>query len=86
MSSIIHSPSLSRPDRLPPGQTFTDHWPVLHAGDIPIPDLSTWTFTLFGLVETKRVLTYAEFTALPKIQVLSDFHCVEGWSRQDCLW
>ena len=83
---LIKSPSLSRPDRLPPGQTITDDWPVLHVGEVPIADLSTWTFTIFGLVEQKRVLTYQEFTALPKVKVLSDLHCVEGWSRLDCLW
>ena len=39
------------PARLPPGQYFTDKWPVLHAGDVPRIDLATWTLEVFGEVE-----------------------------------
>ena len=39
------------PARLPPGQYLTEKWPVLHAGDVPDVDLSTWTFRVFGEVE-----------------------------------
>ncbi|MGZ8716989.1 MAG: sulfite oxidase-like oxidoreductase, partial [Gaiellaceae bacterium] len=39
------------PARLPPGQYFTDRWPVLHAGDVPKVDLATWTLEISGEVE-----------------------------------
>ena len=37
--------------RLPPGQSATLKWPVLHAGDIPVLDPRTWDFRISGLVE-----------------------------------
>ena len=40
------------PARLPPGQTYTEKWPVLHAGDVArYGPLDTWTFRVFGEVE-----------------------------------
>ena len=28
--------------RIPPGQYYTDKWPVLHAGSVPKVDLAIW--------------------------------------------
>ena len=36
------------PARLPPGQYFTEKWPVLHAGDVPRVDLAAWTLRIWG--------------------------------------
>ena len=44
---------LSAADRLPPGQYFTERYPVLHVGDVPTVDPSTWTLRLFGLVRAR---------------------------------
>jgi DMSO/TMAO reductase YedYZ molybdopterin-dependent catalytic subunit len=85
MKRII-SPDTQRNDRLPPGQRLTEKWPVLHHGRVPSIDIKTWTFTINGLVERDRNLTYDEFTALPRVQVFSDIHCVTTWSRYDNLW
>jgi DMSO/TMAO reductase YedYZ molybdopterin-dependent catalytic subunit len=71
------------PARLPPGQTFTDKWPVLHAGDVPRIDLATWTLELSGEVEEPVTLTYEQLTALPATEVTTDIHCVTRWSRFD---
>jgi DMSO/TMAO reductase YedYZ molybdopterin-dependent catalytic subunit len=71
------------PARLPPGQYFTDKWPVLHAGDVPRVDLATWTLDLSGEVEEPVSLTYEQLTALPATDVTSDIHCVTRWSRFD---
>ena len=71
------------PARLPPGQYFTDKWPVLHAGDVPKVDLATWTLEISGEVENPVTLTYAELTALPATDVTTDIHCVTRWSRFD---
>ncbi len=83
---IIRSPDIERADRVPPGQRVTDRWPVLHHGSVPRIDAARWALRLFGLVEKERTLTWAEFTALPPVRVLSDIHCVTTWSRLDNLW
>jgi hypothetical protein len=41
-------------ERVPPGQSITQGWPVLHHGSIPYyPDMSKWNLRLFGLVEAR---------------------------------
>jgi DMSO/TMAO reductase YedYZ molybdopterin-dependent catalytic subunit len=82
----IVSPDTQRKDRLPPGQRLTGKWPALHYGRVPSIDAKSWTFTIAGLVEAGRTLTYDEFTGLPHIEVFSDIHCVTTWSRYDNLW
>ena len=71
------------PARLPPGQYYTDKWPVLYAGDVPNADLATWTVEIFGEVETPITLSMAELKALPATDVTTDIHCVTRWSRFD---
>jgi DMSO/TMAO reductase YedYZ molybdopterin-dependent catalytic subunit len=73
-------------DRLPPGQYLTEKWPVLHYGDVPKVDLSSWTLTLNGLVEEPRSLSYTEFKALPRRTEKKDVHCVTRWSMLDSTW
>jgi DMSO/TMAO reductase YedYZ molybdopterin-dependent catalytic subunit len=72
--------------KLPPGQSLTLKWPVLHYGSVPNFDPATWVFKIYGLVESPLDLSWAEFNALPKIQSMSDFHCVTRWSRFDNRW
>jgi DMSO/TMAO reductase YedYZ molybdopterin-dependent catalytic subunit len=83
---IIKSPDTARAERVPPGQKLTEKWPALHYGPVPKIDIDQWRFRIFGLVEKERRLSYAEFTALPQVQVYSDIHCVTGWSKLDNLW
>jgi DMSO/TMAO reductase YedYZ molybdopterin-dependent catalytic subunit len=72
--------------RLPPGQSLTIKWPVLHYGSVPRFDPATWDFKISGLVETPLRLTWQEFRAIPQIESTSDFHCVTRWSRLDNRW
>ena len=72
--------------RLPPGQSLTLKWPVLHYGSVPRFDPARWDFLIAGLVEQPVRLTWDEFNALPKARVTSDFHCVTRWSRFDNHW
>ncbi len=72
--------------RLPPGQSLTLKWPVLHEGDVPAFDPQTWNFRVTGLVEHALRLTWAEFMALPMTEVTADMHCVTRWSRFDVRW
>ena len=71
------------PARLPPGQYFTEKWPVLHAGEIPDVDIATWTLEITGEVETPVTLGYEELKALPAREITTDIHCVTRWSRFD---
>ena len=72
--------------RLPPGQSLTLKWPVLHYGSVPRFDPQTWDFRVYGLVQNPLKLSWDEFNALPKVQRTSDFHCVTRWSRFDNRW
>ena len=72
--------------RLPPGQSLTLKWPVLHEGDLPQFDPQTWDFRITGLVQRPLRLTWEEFTRLPMEEVLVDMHCVTRWSRFDVRW
>ncbi len=69
--------------RLPPGQSLTLKWPVLHYGSIPPFDPAKWDFKISGQVEEPVRLTWEEFRALPQTETTSDFHCVTRWSRLD---
>jgi DMSO/TMAO reductase YedYZ molybdopterin-dependent catalytic subunit len=72
--------------RLPPGQSATLKWPVLHVGSVPRFDPKTWDFKITGLVEKPVRLTWDEFSHLPMTGVTADMHCVTRWSRFDVRW
>jgi len=72
--------------RLPPGQRAIDRLPVLHVGEVPSFDRETWDLRIEGEVRSPRRLSYDEVRALPSVIDVSDFHCVESWSRLDCSW
>ncbi len=83
---MIRSPDIERANRIPPGQSATEGWPVLHYGGVPRIDPAEWRLRIYGSVEKERSLSCADFLSLPQIKVLSDVHCVTGWSRLDNLW
>jgi len=72
--------------RLPPGQSLTLKWPVLHYGSVPRFDSGRWDFYIRGLVEQPVRLKWDEFNKLQKVKTHSDFHCVTRWSRFDNDW
>jgi DMSO/TMAO reductase YedYZ molybdopterin-dependent catalytic subunit len=72
--------------RLPPRQVLTRKWPVLTYGDTPRIDLKDWRFRLFGKVGREKILTWEEFNALPRMEAISDMHCVTRWSRTGNRW
>lgn len=86
VGDIIVSPDVRRDNRIPPGQSRTLKWPVLHAGGVPRVDPATWDFRAEGLVEHSLKFSFDEFMQLPTVKVLSDFHCVTRWSRLNNLW
>src|SRR5258708_38044530 len=72
--------------RLPPGQSLTLKWPVLHYGSVPRFNAETWDFRVYGLVQNPLQLSWEQFSKLPRIENTSDFHCVTRWSRFDNQW
>lgn len=73
-------------NRLPPGQSLTRKFPVLHHGGTPRPDLANWSFRVWGDVEEAREWTWDEFSQLPRTRVTLDLHCVTRWSKFDTEW
>ncbi len=85
-ASVIISPDTRRRNRIPPGQSRTRKWPVLHASTVPRVPLETWQLRVGGLVDKELVFNWSEFRALPRVKVFADFHCVTRWSRLGNVW
>ncbi|HZO95311.1 MAG TPA: sulfite oxidase-like oxidoreductase [Candidatus Baltobacteraceae bacterium] len=71
---------------VPPGQTVTEGFPVLHVGDVPAIDLRTWRLRVFGLVDEPFELSFEELRALPATEWRGDIHCVTRWSKKNTAW
>lgn len=82
----IVSSDTTRGHRIPPGQSQTQKWPVLHYGNVPRVDLQSWEFRITGLVNNPWKCNWEEFRALPWIDVHCDIHCVTRWSRLNNLF
>ncbi len=72
--------------RLPPGQSLTQKFPVLHYGPVPSFNPTTWDFRIWGEVEEEVRWTWDEFLKLPRTKLVMDIHCVTRWSKFDTLW
>lgn len=79
---------IARPEkqRLPPGQHLTRDWPVLDLGLMPNISRERWRLDVYGAVENPIFWNFAEFSAQPQTQFVSDIHCVTTWSRYDNRW
>lgn len=74
-------------NRLPPGQSLTERFPVLHYGPTAVyPNLDHWDLRIFGLVENPVIWNWEEFNKLPRSKVTMDIHCVTKWSKFDTTW
>jgi DMSO/TMAO reductase YedYZ molybdopterin-dependent catalytic subunit len=83
---VIVSPDARRAQRVPPGQSRTLKWPVLDASGAPDIAIERWKFFIGGKVAHPVEWNWQDFQKLPRVKVLSDFHCVTRWSRLDNLW
>ena len=72
--------------RLPPGQSLTHRFPVLHYGPVPDFNPATWNFRIYGEVEEEVHWTWEEFNQLPRTKLNMDIHCVTRWSKFDTEW
>ena len=77
---------IKREGRLPPGQSLTNRFPVLHYGPTPRFNPATWDLRVFGEVEEEKRWTWEEFNQLPRTTVKMDIHCVTRWSKFDTDW
>lgn len=75
--------SLFAKPRVPPGQTQTAKWPVLHYGSVPFVDRATWTLEVSGETDRPARWDWTAFAKLPRAKVACDIHCVTTWSRLD---
>jgi len=72
--------------RLPPGQSLTQRFPILHYGPVPRFNPATWDFRLWGEVEQEIRWNWDEFQQLPRTKINMDIHCVTRWSKFDTDW
>ena len=71
---------------LPPGQSLTVKFPVLHIGSVPNIDPATYRLAFTGLVENPFEIGYDELRALPSTEFRGDIHCVTRWSKKATYW
>lgn len=72
--------------RLPPGQSLTLKFPVLHYGPVPHFNAATWDFRVWGEVEQEKKWSWEQFNQLPRTKLHMDIHCVTRWSKFDTTW
>lgn len=72
--------------RIPAGQKQVNNFPILDLGIKPEISLSDWRLRVFGLVSQEVKLNWSQFTEMPQITDVSDFHCVTRWSQLDMDW
>jgi len=82
----VVSTTVTREDRLPPRQVITKKFPVYDVAPRPKFNREAWRFKIFGEVNEETSVSWDEFLALPKVEVLADFHCVTRWSKDNMLW
>ncbi len=72
--------------RLPPGQSLTLKFPVLHYGPVPPFNPAAWDFRIWGEVDEEKRWRWDEFNQLPRSKLKMDIHCVTRWSKFDTEW
>ena len=72
--------------RLPPGQSLTQKFPVLHYGGVPTFNPASWDFRIWGEVEEEKSWTWDQFSQIPRTTLTMDIHCVTRWSKLDTTW
>ena len=77
---------LKQEGRIPPGQSLTNRFPVLHYGAVPNFNPATWDFRIWGEVEKPLHFNWDEFNQLPRVKMTLDIHCVTKWSKFDTVW
>jgi DMSO/TMAO reductase YedYZ molybdopterin-dependent catalytic subunit len=55
-------------------------------GVMPDLDPDRWRLQVDGLVRRPREFSLADLQALPRVEQVSTFHCVTGWTVKDVHW
>lgn len=73
---------------LPPGQRRVEGFPRfgthLHRPPPPVPDDPV--IAIGGAVREPSEVRLADLSALPRREIVADFHCVAGWTASDLRW
>jgi DMSO/TMAO reductase YedYZ molybdopterin-dependent catalytic subunit len=77
---------IKKEGRLPPGQSLTQKFPVLHYGPTPSFNEATWDLRVFGEVQQEKRCNWKDFQQLPTVKITVDIHCVTRWSKFDTEW
>ena len=65
----------------------TQGWRIYTVADhMPTFDPATWQLQVGGLVEQPATIDYARLRALPRVDQISTFHCVTGWTVKNVHW
>lgn len=75
-----------RDERLPPGQTLVEDWPVLSAGVTPQIDPEDWSFEITDETGTEHTWNWDQMQALGLEDITVDIHCVTHWSKLGMSW
>ncbi len=62
--------------------------PVLHYGPVPACNLQTWDLRVYGATDGggERRWTWPDFGALPRCEIIADFHCVTKFTVLGITW
>jgi DMSO/TMAO reductase YedYZ molybdopterin-dependent catalytic subunit len=74
------------PSRVPPGQYLTEKFPVLTYGRVPSTDLTSWSLSVDGAVDSPFAMTWEELLGMEQVTRTVDIHCVTRWSKLDTTW
>jgi DMSO/TMAO reductase YedYZ molybdopterin-dependent catalytic subunit len=62
-------------------------WRIYSVADhLPTFDPATWRLTVSGRVARPLTLDYEALRALPRVEQVSTFHCVTGWTVENVRW
>lgn len=86
MSRREEEEQMKEEGRLPPGQSLTQKFPVLHYGPVAEIDPDQWELKVFGEVEQEMSWDWDAFRQLPTVEITTDIHCVTGWSKFNTRW
>src|SRR5579859_1503489 len=65
----------------------TQGWRIYTVSDhMPTFDPATWRLKVGGLVEKPASISYEQLRALPRVEQVTTFHCVTGWSVPNVHW
>ncbi len=74
------------PNRLPPGQSPTEKFPVLTVGPTVQVPRERWSLRIYGEVAQPLQVGFDELLAMAQTTVETDIHCVTRWSKFDTTW